>query len=200
VIAVHPIRFFSMSLLCALPLVCVKAQAPVAPPQAMVHTASGAEFSNAAMTIRVDALKPDVLRVRLYPEGHPAEDASWAVLPQARTARVVVQPTSDGFTTAALIVSIGPDLRLVVSDRDGHVVQSDAAPVSWNGTEFRVSKNKFTNDHFFGLGDKPGPLDRAGESFVMWNNDSFGWQESTDLQIDSVLSRNARWPYAWCSV
>ncbi len=41
-------------------------------------------------------------------------------------------------------------------------------------------------DHFFGLGDKPGPLDRAGEAFTMWNTDSFGWQESTDPIYKSI--------------
>src|ERR1700722_3522822 len=32
----------------------------------------------------------------------------------------------------------------------------------------------------------PGPLDRAGEAFVMWNTDNFGWQESTDPIYKSI--------------
>ena len=68
----------------------------------------------------------------------------------------------------------------------GNVLQRDAAPVAWDGTGFRVSKQKDAEDHFFGLGDKPGPLDRAGESFVMWNTDNFGWQEISDPIYKSI--------------
>jgi alpha-glucosidase len=58
--------------------------------------------------------------------------------------------------------------------------------VRWNGNRFTVSKQRETDDHFFGLGDKPGPLDRAGEVFTMWNTDAFGWQESTDPIYKSI--------------
>jgi alpha-glucosidase len=81
---------------------------------------------------------------------------------------------------------IGNDLRLTVSDLAGNVLQSDALPVSWSSGGFRVTKVKTGDEHFFGLGDKPGPLDRAGEAFVMWNTDNFGWQESTDPIYKSI--------------
>ena len=153
---------------------------------AMIHTDDGIELSSTTDTLRVDALRPDVLRVRLYPAGHPAEDASWAVLPEARTSHVSVTSTNSGFKTAVLIVSITPDMKLTVTDLAGNVLQSDATPMQHDGAGFRVTKQKTPDDHFFGLGDKPGPLDRAGESFVMWNTDSFGWQESTDPIYKSV--------------
>ena len=153
---------------------------------ALAHTASGLEFSTAATTLRVDALRPDVLRVRLYPFGHPAEDASWAVLPGSRTAHAPVVPDSDGFSTSVLRVKVSTDLQVTVTDLAGNVLQQDAAPVSLDGSSFKVSKRKSPEDHFFGLGDKPGPLDRAGESFVMWNTDNFGWQESTDPIYKSI--------------
>jgi alpha-glucosidase len=41
-------------------------------------------------------------------------------------------------------------------------------------------------EHFFGLGDKPGPLDRRGGTFSMWNTDWFGFQESTDTIYKSI--------------
>ena len=155
-------------------------------PGAMLHTSDGLELSSATDTLRVDALRPDVLRVRLYPIGQPAEDASWAVLPQSRTAHVPVTSTDSGFRTSAVMVSVTPDLKVTVSDLAGNVLQSDVAPIFREGTGFRVSKVKTADDHFFGLGDKPGPLDRAGESFVMWNTDNFGWQESTDPIYKSI--------------
>ncbi len=49
-----------------------------------------------------------------------------------------------------------------------------------------MAKKRENSDHFFGLGDKPGPLDRSGEAFTLWNTDLFGWQESTDPIYKSV--------------
>lgn len=165
--------------LCATLTPLVSAQAPASLPSS-AHTPTGLQLSDSTLTLRVDALRPDVLRVRIFPINHPAEDASWAVLPAARTASIAVTPQPAGFSTADLRVAVTPDLRLTVSDLAGHVLQSDALPISWSQKGFTVTKTKSDVDHFFGLGDKPGPLDRTGEAFTMWNTDSFGWQESTD--------------------
>jgi len=153
---------------------------------ALVHNPSGIVLSNSDATLSVDALRPDLLRVRLYPNGRAPEDASWAVLAEARTSRTAVTPTGAGFSTSALQVSVAPDLQLTVSDLAGNILQRDAVPVTWDGASFKVFKLKNLDDHFFGLGDKPGPLDRAGQSFAMWNTDSFGWQESSDLLYKSI--------------
>jgi alpha-glucosidase len=168
----------SFAFLAALPLA---AQLPTS-----AHTSSGIELVGPQLTLRVDALRPNVLRVRMWPNGQPAEDASWAVLPAARTARVNVTSEPDGFSTSALHVKLGRDLRLTVTDLNGNILQDDALPVQWNTDGFTVTKSKPFDDHFFGLGDKPGPLDRNGEAFVMWNTDNFGWQESTDPIYKSI--------------
>ncbi|MDE1156064.1 MAG: glycoside hydrolase family 31 protein [Acidobacteriaceae bacterium] len=154
--------------------------------QGLTHTANGLEATGPQLTTRVDALREDVLRVRVYPTGHPAEDASWAVLPASRTARVTVTADADGFHTSRLRVRLDADGKLTVLDLAGNILQQDALPVAWSRDGFRVTKTKTQLDHFFGLGDKPGPLDRAGETFAMWNTDSFGWQESTDPIYKSI--------------
>ena len=120
------------------------------------HTRSGIELGEGGYTLRVDALRADVLRVRFWPLGHPAEDASWAVLPEARTARVAVTSEANGFSTTELRVAVGADLRLTVSDLNGNVLQSDALPLAWNTDGFKVTKSRTAEDHYFGLGDKPG--------------------------------------------
>ena len=168
----------SFAFFAALPLA---AQLPTS-----AHTSSGIELAGPQLTLRIDALRPDVLRVRMWPNGQPAEDASWAVLPSARTARINVTSDPDGFSTSALHVKLGHDLRLTVTDISGNILQDDALPVQWNADGFTVTKSKPFDDHFFGLGDKPGPLDRNGEAFVMWNTDNFGWQESTDPIYKSI--------------
>jgi alpha-glucosidase len=134
----------------------------------------------------VTALRDDVLRVRMWKGDAAPEDASWAVLPSARSSRGAVVAESHGFTTAKLRVTADDQLQLTVADLAGNVIQRDAAPVRWDGATFKVSKQGTWSDHFFGLGDKPGPLDRKMEAFTMWNTDSFGWQESTDPIYKSI--------------
>ena len=150
----------------------------------------GMEATAGVTTLRVTALRDDVLRVTAGQNGTMPEEASWAVLPEALHASVKVTPASSGgetgFRTAAVAVSVSADLRLTVRDLAGTVLQQDAAPVEWRGRGFEVAKTKRDDDHFFGLGDKPGPLDRAGKSFVMWNTDQFGWQESEDPIYKSI--------------
>ncbi len=51
----------SLALCCCLTSVAARSQS------GMAHTAGGLELSSAALTLRVDALRSDVLRVRVYP-------------------------------------------------------------------------------------------------------------------------------------
>ena len=157
----------------------VVAQQISAGPHGVTATAGGT-------TIAVEALRDDILRVRIWKGDAVPEDASWAVLPASRTNSVSVASEPHGFATRVLRVFIDEHLELTVSDLSGNVLQKDAGPVRWEGNHFTVSKQRGNDDHFFGLGDKPGPLDRSGEVFTMWNTDAFGWQESTDPIYKSI--------------
>ena len=154
--------------------------------QPVSHTAAGVRRMAGDVTVEAEALRQDVVRVRMWRGGAAPEDSSWAVLPEARTARVPVTADGDGFRTTALTVHVGDDLRVSVTDPAGTVIARDAVPVSFSDGGFRLTKEKAPDEHFFGLGDKPGPLDRVGETFTMWNTDNFGWQETTDPIYKSI--------------
>jgi alpha-glucosidase len=154
---------------------------------------SGIEVRAGKWLLRVEALRDDVLRVRIAQDGALGEDASWAVLPEARTHRVNVTPQNDeasvGFRTSALLVKIDRrSLRLAISDLQGHVLQSDAAgwPLDFHGSSYRIYKHMPETEHYFGLGDKAGPLDRRNQCFSLWNTDYFGFQESDDPIYKSI--------------
>jgi alpha-glucosidase len=151
---------------------------------------NGIQISAHGTILQITALRDDVLRVRAGDDGQLPEDASWAVLPSARNASVQTVPEITegriGCHTASLRVTCDTELRLTVTDLAGKILQQDTRPIEWHGHAFHVYKQKFWDSHFFGLGDKPGPLDRAGEAFTMWNSDTFGWQESTDPIYKSI--------------
>jgi alpha-glucosidase len=148
---------------------------------------NGIEIRSGDGIMQITALRENVLRVRVGPQGILPEDASWAVLPDARSSRAQVSVEEDagfvGFRTAALRVRIErATLRLRVSDLAGAVIQDDAKnrPIEFHGPAFRVYKTMRPEEHYFGLGDKPGPLDRRDHAYQLWNTDSYGFQESTD--------------------
>jgi alpha-glucosidase len=156
-------------------------------------TPNGIEIRSGNAVLQISALRDDVLRVRIGASGQLPEDASWAVLPSARTATVKVTAESSnssvGFTTAKLRVTVRRDpLELTVTDLEGHIIAQDlpGRPVEYHNSSFRVYRKSPVDEHYFGLGDKPGPLDRRNEAFSNWNTDAFGWQESTDPIYKSI--------------
>jgi alpha-glucosidase len=166
-------------------------------PKAIVSEArtlpNGIEVRYGNMLLRVSALRDDVLRVRLAPNGNFPEDASWAVSEEIRKQLCDVTPeiSADafGFHTAVLRVRIQRNsLQLSITDLQGNVLQEDAPgwPVDMHETTFRVFKKMPPNEHYFGLGDKIGPLDRRGQSFRLWNTDAFLFQEDTDPIYKSI--------------
>jgi alpha-glucosidase len=153
----------------------------------------GIEARSGKILLRVDALRDDLLRVRESAEGELPEDASWAVPAQVRrqTVEVIAEADADavGFRTKTLRVRVERGtLRLSVSDLEGNVLQQDEAgwPVEFHGNTYRVYKKMPPDEHYFGLGDDVGPLDRRGQSFRLWNTDAFLFQESTDPIYKSI--------------
>src|SRR6267143_1156716 len=154
---------------------------------------NGIEVRHAGMLLQVLALREDVLRLRLSPKGELPEDASWAVPVEVRHQRVEVtpdaSPDSVGFHTKTLNVRIErTTLRLSTTDLSGNVLQEDAEGwlPEFHSDAFRVYKKMPMDEHYFGLGDKVGPLDRRGQSFRLWNTDAFCFQESTDPIYKSI--------------
>lgn len=55
-----------------------------------------------------------------------------------------------------------------------------------NGTEITTNKVLRNDEHFFGLGEKTGPLDRRGHSYTMWNSDIPCYSENEDPLYKSI--------------
>ncbi len=146
--------------------------------------------------MQVIAISDDVLRVRVLASGEAKEDFSWAIPEAERSRSVNVNPQSAAvgrraieFKTASIAVRIEADpLRLIVSDLAGRPITTDSPQraVDQAGRGFVLRKVLPISEHYFGLGDKTGPLDHRGQAFVNWNTDSYGFQESTDPLYKSI--------------
>ena len=161
---------------------CLLATLPAAAQQ------NGLEGRIGKARIAVSALREDVLRVRIGPEGTLPPDESWAALPGPRRASAPVRQTGRwSFETQSLAVRIDPDSgALSVADKSGRSILSGLDGWRKDGMGFRVDLKLGAEAHIFGLGDKMGPLDRRGRLFSLWNTDAFRFQESTDPLYKSI--------------
>ncbi len=152
----------------------------------VVARADGADMQRGDVVIRAVALADSILRIRIMRPDGMNEDASWAVDRKTRDARVPVTAAADGFATKALRLRFASDGRVIVEDLAGNVVSADAAPASFDGKAFTLKKAMPQGEHYFGMGDKTGGLDRRGKSFVNWNTDAFGFTSADDPIYKSI--------------
>ncbi len=166
---------------------------------------NGVEYRNARGVVRIYVIAPGILRVRWIPAallpsqassrpGVPAplgRDHSYAVVaPPPAVAQFQFQPggDSDRLSTARLqLLILRHPFRLTFLDRRGHILDQDAAAggMARNDSRVRVWKRLEDQDHFFGFGEKTGPLDKrnlklGGVAYTMWNSDVYGYGDATD--------------------
>ena len=142
--------------------------------------------------LEISAPRADIIRVRAG-RGTLPEDASWAVSSEVR-AHLVPLDVSDTTNTVELRTaeaSVKMDkatLAITVMDRQGHVALADAPGkgLEFENGGFRLRKAMPEDAHYFGLGDKTGPLDRRGGAFTNWNSDTFGFGVATDPIYKSI--------------
>ena len=153
----------------------------------------GAELRTERGVVRVVAVNDSVIRVRVATDGNFPADFSWAVLPEALRSPSSVRPDDSAasvqFSTAQLSVRIEKrPLRVTVFDTGGKVIHEDAPgmPMAWSPTGVRIWKAMPDDEHYYGLGEKGGPLDKRDQAYVMWNIDAYGWQEATDPLYKSI--------------
>lgn len=145
----------------------------------------GLELTAGQAKVRITAFREGVFRVRVAPSGQFPKDFSWAVIqsPQPLAVRIDDSSSEVRLSSGSTIVSVKKSPLLIdFQDTAGHSLLADdpSFPMAWSGSRVRVWKELPPDEGYFGLGDKPGPMNRRERSFVMWNTDAFGWQESTD--------------------
>lgn len=151
------------------------------------RNSSGVAASAPHVALEVTALAPGVLRILAGPAELP-EAASWAVLPERAAARAAVTHDAPGavaarFTCGPFAVGIDADLRVAIHDaRSGAPIcvdhETEALRFAPDGV--RLRKRVGPDERFYGLGDKPGPLQKRGHAYAMWNTDAYGFQEAWD--------------------
>ncbi len=160
---------------------------------------SGVEYQNDHEIVQLTVIRPGTIRVRVG-QGRklPPED-SYAVLPAMRGVTAEFEFSSDAavdrLRTAELQVEIRRNpFRLRFLDAQGHVLEQDTDAMGMaHDSEGRVRVWEDLNGdaHFYGFGEKSGFIDKrgprsAGTTMVMWNSDTFAYDNTTDPLYDDI--------------
>jgi alpha-glucosidase len=149
-------------------------------------------------SVRLEATRDHVMRVRLAPDGHFARDFSWAVENLKPTATVSTTAENEDrleINSGALRVAIQKQpCRLTILDAEGRVLIEDdlARGMAWcagvrrGDLAVRAWQTLSADAGVYGLGEKTGPLNKAGRAWTMWNTDAWSYAPSRDPIYQSI--------------
>src|SRR5258707_1381752 len=150
--------------------------------------------------VQLTVLAPDLIRVRAsFAKPIPARDHSWAIAKENwKTPRWNLAEGPEFITIATdrveAVVRRSPLLIEFRDARTHEVVNADEQPMAYDakgalagmqfdpkaGTFIAASKKLGFDEHFYGLGEKAGRLDKRRDKYVNWNSDTPGYTEGKD--------------------
>ena len=180
-------------LACVLNMPRLMAQSPVLTPGDLKTVSVGEqglvfETGNAYGAITV--YSPSIVRVRL--DKTPLKnDFSYAVVGTAQKTKTSITQNDDSITM------ITDSLRVVIQKKpfavafytpDGQLINQDeqGLTTTWVENSVTTYKKLQDNEHFIGLGEKTGNLDRAGNGYTNWNSDVYGYNTAQDPLYSSI--------------
>lgn len=146
---------------------------------------NGYEFEASNARIQVTAWNDFTIRFRIRRSDQQFTGFSYAIAAKPEGIDFSIEEQTDRFVlrTRALTVEISRNpMRISVYDADGNLLSADDAAfgTSWLGNEVSTYKTLMPGERFIGLGEKTGPLDRRGKSYVNWNTDHFAYDTDAD--------------------
>jgi len=140
--------------------------------------------------VRIQFYAAGVARVRMSRQAF-ADDFSYAVVavPAIPIPRPVDAKGEITLTTDSLKVVIRKSpFSIRFLTQDGRIINEDepGLTTSWIGTEVTAYKHLQDGEHFLGLGEKTGNLDRRGSAYTNWNSDVYGYSVSADPLYSSI--------------
>ncbi len=125
---------------------------------------------------RITILGPGIIRVQMTRGEKYRNLKSFARVPYEEPVPVSTEEIEKGWAIATDMFKIfvqSDEFRIKVENGEGKVIhENQDFAVCWEGDTFRCSMCMNEEDHFYGLGEKTGGLDKRGAHYVMWNTDN----------------------------
>ena len=152
------------------------------------HQKIGLKTSNAFAEITV--YTPSVIRVRV--DNKPfARDFSYAVVGKPIDSKANINQTDNEITiitdSLKVVVQKTP-FSVAFYTTGGDLINEDekGLTTSWVGQSVTTYKMLQDNEHFIGLGEKTGNLDRKGSGYTNWNSDVYGYSTNLDPLYSTI--------------
>jgi alpha-glucosidase len=149
--------------------------------------------------LKIDVVRPDVLRIKISRGGAFDDSPTFAVCvdPLAASTEFSVEPGDAvvRLTTNACVASLWLDpFRIDVHRSDGSPVIETAQDADGHYWTYATLNDSFTirrrcrqEDAIFGLGEKSGRHNRKGRDFTMWNTDVLSPSETLEFTADKAV-------------
>jgi alpha-glucosidase len=159
----------------------------------VIQTSTGILAELHGEQLKIDVVRPDVLRIKISRGGVFDDPPTFAVCvdPLAAPAEFRVEPGSDvvRLTTETCVASLWLDpFRIDVHRSDGSPVIETAQDHDGHYWAYATLNDAFTTrrrcrqeDAIFGLGEKTGRHNRKGRDFTMWNTDVLSPYETLEF-------------------
>lgn len=127
-------------------------------------------------TLQLTVLADDIVRVHyLSPSGQAQPDRGWThIVTSWPTATLAFTDAGDYLShrTALLEIRVTKqDAAVSLLDLAGQPLSEDVADQTGGQYVRHVRKTLAADEHFYGLGEKTGPLDKRGQKLEMWTTD-----------------------------
>ncbi|WP_027408972.1 glycoside hydrolase family 31 protein [Anoxybacteroides tepidamans] len=128
--------------------------------------------------VKVCFYDEDIVRIAFNPFGETSLRTSPAIIKQPHTVNVEIKETDEAVTLATeklLVMLRKRPLRVFVYDRTERLLMAEekrGMAFTYEGHVY-CYKTMDKADHFYGLGEKTGFLDKRGERLTMWNTDVY---------------------------
>ena len=151
-------------------------------------TGRGIELNCNNAYLSIELITPEVARVRLGvirpgADNTYLEDYSYAIRQDLPVKKVSYKVKDKGqsicLSTNSIDVVITKNPVLVrFMDKEGFCLCEDFGPMSWvratEGHSVKCTKSLSYDEHFYGFGEKTGPLDKRRTKCEMWNTGEYG--------------------------
>jgi alpha-glucosidase len=134
--------------------------------------------------VEVTVYTPSVIRVRMDKQ-QLGDDFSYAVIAKPQTTKSNITQTANEVTivtdSVKLVIGKKP-FHTAFYTLDGKVISEDETGLntSWVNESVTTYKHMQDGEHFVGLGEKTGNMDRKGAGYTNWNSDTFGYRTDQD--------------------
>lgn len=153
----------------------------------------GVQFECGDSCLAISVLAPNLIRVRLAPNGNFMPRRSWAVTlddSEWAIAPFEVQETDATVEVATEQIRVSvqrQDCRLACFDKVGRPFAQDAdMGMGWRMGAVAAWKQIAADEHFYGFGQRTGLLDKLSERKTNWTTDALDYGSLTDEMYQAI--------------